>query len=227
MEKNHSELRKSFERGVKIKVYYRELKAQDYKVLKSYGAELVQVEGLHTKLYFNESEAIVSSMNFYEYSDLNSVDLALQYSDRESYDKLYSYFQRYIATIGDDRSIPFDVEEDLERLRDALLTQFVGANITGTSYLFSKDIVPPFHVMIHSDHLRLKYPIKGIDKVLMDNLDAKLAPKSFKIAPFADGKGICDWYLDIVNLPAYKLVQLLSDLQFSFKEDVKARMIWY
>jgi len=41
------------------------------------GCDLYVVEGLHAKVYLNESETLVSSMNLTQYSAVNSHDLAL------------------------------------------------------------------------------------------------------------------------------------------------------
>ena len=64
-------LENAIKRGVEVKFYFREIKEKDFQVLSSLRVELNQISGLHTKLYINESETIVSSMNLYEYSDLH------------------------------------------------------------------------------------------------------------------------------------------------------------
>lgn len=91
-------LQKAKKRGVEIKFFYREIRNEDYQILKNIGIDLYEIKGLHTKLYFNENEMIVSSMNFYEYSDLHSIDIAIKYSDAENYGKLFLYFQKYILS---------------------------------------------------------------------------------------------------------------------------------
>ena len=44
--------------------------------------ELFFLENLHAKCYFNESEMVISSMNFYEYSEQNNIEMGISISRR-------------------------------------------------------------------------------------------------------------------------------------------------
>lgn len=83
-------------RNVSINFFVREINQTDYEALTKIGVEIFVIKGWHTKLYFNEKEVIISSMNLYEFSDLNSIDIAIFYKDTESYNKFYDYFLKYI-----------------------------------------------------------------------------------------------------------------------------------
>ena len=84
---------------IDIFFYYREIKEIDKQLLNRINVKLIHVPNLHAKMYFNEKECIVSSMNLYEFSDLNSIEIATLYSKKEDYHLLFQYFTKYIKSI--------------------------------------------------------------------------------------------------------------------------------
>lgn len=46
------------------------------------GVRLFFVENLHAKCYFNETEMVITSMNFYEFSELNNIEMGISISRR-------------------------------------------------------------------------------------------------------------------------------------------------
>jgi len=69
-------LERAQKRNVSIDFYYREIRDEDFHALRNIGVKLFKIPGLHTKLYFNDDEFVLTSMKIYEYSDLHSVTLA-------------------------------------------------------------------------------------------------------------------------------------------------------
>jgi hypothetical protein len=67
----------------------------------SIGFKPIEISNLHTKLYFNETMAIISSMNLVEYSDSNSLDIAYKTETEEELNELMEYYRRYLL-IGKD-----------------------------------------------------------------------------------------------------------------------------
>lgn len=92
---------------VDIFFYYREIKEIDKQLLERLNVKLIHIPNLHAKMYFNEKECIVSSMNLYEFSDLNSIEIATQYTDKKDYDLLFSYFNNYIKPSKSNLSLLF------------------------------------------------------------------------------------------------------------------------
>ncbi|OBY65983.1 phospholipase D-like domain-containing protein [Polaribacter vadi] len=187
-------LKKAKERNVEIKFYYREIKDKDFYVLKALGVSLFQIDGLHTKLYFNESRVIVSSMNLYESSDLYSTDIAIYFDETEDYNKIYNYFIKYIdcksstKEVIKKKNIENKVIEKkdktiLEELHDGLELKFPDSKIKKASdYLFSKNLVPVFHLFIKLDSITIKYPRKNFNKVLINELEENII-ELYKINP--------------------------------------------
>lgn len=86
------------ERDIDVEIYVREGEFDCIEEVLNTGFEPITIPHLHTKLYLNEKEAVVSSMNLLLSSDNNSLDIALKTSNKEEYDDLYSYYKRYIQT---------------------------------------------------------------------------------------------------------------------------------
>ncbi len=157
-------------RGITIKFFVRDIKNEDQKTLEMTGVEVIQIPGLHTKMFFNEKEVIVTSMNLYEFSDLHSIDIALHYRDTESYLKLYSYFYKYIESIAptNQNVQEFQSLSNLALLQNALNEKYRNTKVNkGSNYLFSENLLLPFHVFIKETEISLKYPnIKPSDGVI-------------------------------------------------------------
>lgn len=63
---------------------------------------------LHAKCYLNEKEAIVTSMNLYDFSQVNNYEMGIYISKEEDsplYDELYQEVSRLIRTSGDEITV--------------------------------------------------------------------------------------------------------------------------
>jgi hypothetical protein len=166
-------LERAIQRGVEIKVFFREMKEKDFRVLNQLGIRLHQINGLHTKLYFNESEVIVSSMNLYEFSDLHSIDIALHFNEQKDYNKLFDYFQKYIS-INDSNERPpsKQSQKDLKKIHANLEQRFPDGNISDSgTYLFSNRLVPKFDLFIENFKIGFKYYKKNPEQQLVERLN--------------------------------------------------------
>lgn len=185
-------LNRAISRGVFISIYYREIKNDDRSVLEKIGIQLHHVDGLHTKLYFNEGSAIVSSMNLYEYSDINSIELALDCSEPEEYNMLFEYFEKYVkksqirnssndssrlVPITTDKSIQIASEklDPLELLREKLGSNYKVKVNRASDYLFTKSLSPIFDIFFDQEKIRLKIPNKNVDLSRINSITEILA----------------------------------------------------
>lgn len=83
-------------KNIKIEFYVREGESQSIAQIKNIDFEPIEIRRLHTKLYFNEEYAIVSSMNLLESSDMESLDIAYRTESKKEYNELIDYYERYI-----------------------------------------------------------------------------------------------------------------------------------
>ena len=80
--------------GIEIRIVYRkgEHDPYDIKWLQTLNSvRITSLENLHTKCYLNEKEAIITSMNLYQYSQQNNYEMGILVSrsdDRELYEKI-------------------------------------------------------------------------------------------------------------------------------------------
>jgi hypothetical protein len=78
-------------------------------------------ESLHAKCYLNESEAIITSMNLYEYSQVNNEEMGVYVTkegDPQLYDEIYQSARRLIRISDEVRLSVEKVKPQEERLAD-------------------------------------------------------------------------------------------------------------
>lgn len=93
-------------RNVSITLIYREDKSteknsgqlnEQKSKLSGPNIKIVPLENLHAKCYLNESTAIITSMNLYQYSQENNIEFGVRVQkerDSELYDEIYNEIQR-------------------------------------------------------------------------------------------------------------------------------------
>ena len=211
-------LERAQKRNVSIDFYYREIRDEDFHALRNIGVKLFKIPGLHTKLYFNDDEFVVTSMNLYEYSDLHSVDIGIHYKDPESYRKLFDYFQKYIGSKKSDQTVfSKDFQNSLSTLQDYLQSRYADVRFTLTqTYLFSKMAVPIFHLFIYEGLLTLKLhqklpSEKDIDTYsnMLLNLKGHLA----EIDPPSDGYQWYLWKIKLNQNSHFEIMELIDELR--------------
>jgi len=57
----------------------------------------IEISNLHSKLYFNEKQAIITSMNLLLSSDINSLEIGYLTETQKEYDEIVDYYSRYIS----------------------------------------------------------------------------------------------------------------------------------
>lgn len=86
---------KAKQRGVIIKWYIRKNVENNVEQIRQIGIEPVEIENLHCKLYLNEQNAVVTSMNLHEYSDTSSIDIGYLITEEEKYKELTDFIDIY------------------------------------------------------------------------------------------------------------------------------------
>ncbi len=211
-------LENAVKRGVEVKFYFREIKDKDFQVLYKLGVELNQIKGLHTKLYINESETIVSSMNLYEFSDLYSIDIALHFKESNDYNKIYNYFVKYILSKKNHENYISQTEKDkLVSLHNFLESRFSEYRINkGSDYLFSRNLVPIFDLFIRPTKIKLKYPIKNPKEEKIIELTSKIKNvykgKLIEI-PYDFEYGYCLWKINLPENDFIAFSNIICELQ--------------
>lgn len=85
-------------RNIEIEFYIREdnNSFESFEQVRIFGIEPIGIPDLHTKLYMNEKNAIVTSMNLLLNSDTNSLDIGYKTETEKEYAELLEYYNRYI-----------------------------------------------------------------------------------------------------------------------------------
>jgi phosphatidylserine/phosphatidylglycerophosphate/cardiolipin synthase-like enzyme len=89
-------------RGVTISFVVRageEKQAQELKWLREHGIRVYETLNLHAKIYLNERDVLVSSMNIYGSSTLNSLDFGLLVRNEEDAGRLREYVNHLIRKL--------------------------------------------------------------------------------------------------------------------------------
>lgn len=96
--KLNKRLETSRSKGIEIKFFVRANEYNSIQEVKNIGYNPTEIENLHAKIYFNENEAIITSMNLNESSDANSLDIGLQTETKEEYADIISFYKKFIAS---------------------------------------------------------------------------------------------------------------------------------
>lgn len=91
-----AKLKSLLERNIQIEFYVREGELDTIQEVKQTGIVPICIKNLHCKIYMNEKEAIVSSMNLLLSSEMNSLEIAYKTTNQEEYNELLDFYNRYI-----------------------------------------------------------------------------------------------------------------------------------
>lgn len=222
-------LKNAEKRGVEIVFFVREIKASDKEVLDLLNIEFYVIHNLHTKLYFNENQMIVSSMNLYEYSDLHSIDIALKIEKGSNYNEIHDYFIKYIDS--QKISIENTSPKELNELHNFLSDRCKHAKIALTNtYIFSKNLIPIFHIFIDNITLGMKLPYKNpkieviteITAYLKASLCYEVQLDLYYTGVNKTGNKYARWNINITDLAYYQILELIDDLNvkcFDFSQE--------
>ena len=85
----------SQKRGVTYEWYYRA--GEDYsREFAQLNIKGTPVEKLHCKIYYNEKQALVTSMNLHEYSDTYSIDIGYLTETKREYDEVLEFVELHV-----------------------------------------------------------------------------------------------------------------------------------
>ncbi|QQR97599.1 MAG: hypothetical protein IPK18_12225 [Sphingobacteriales bacterium] len=203
-------------KNVSIKFFIREIDQENYEILTSLGVEIFKITGLHTKLYFNETEAIISSMNLYEFSDLHSIDIAILYKDRESYNKIYNYYLKYIKPHDTKHYLSKTTENNLINIQEYLVDRFSNTRISlSGDYLFSRNLIPKFDVFIRQNEMTLKLPKKQVTENEIDELTTNIETNTkhkVKLNNPNESYKYYTWDIQLADLTKFEIIELISNL---------------
>jgi phosphatidylserine/phosphatidylglycerophosphate/cardiolipin synthase-like enzyme len=116
---------KARERGVDIEFYIRDdeknLPSRD-EVLEL-GITPILVPNLHAKLYMNETQAIVTSMNLLFSSDTNSLEIGYLTQAKNEYDEVFQFYSKHLARENAAMEEP-DIEHWLDLIAEELEAKY-------------------------------------------------------------------------------------------------------
>lgn len=119
-----AKLKSLLERNIEIEFYVREGEFETIQEIEQVGIEPICIKGLHSKIYMNEKEAIVSSMNLLLSSEMNSLEIAYKTTNGEEYNELFDYYKRYIKQTSLE-----DVNINKDYLFETILNKFESIRI--------------------------------------------------------------------------------------------------
>lgn len=109
---NHAQLaiHSAIDRGVQITVLVRDedavVDSETVEWLLEANAKVLCVEYLHAKIYLNEATTLVSSMNLYNFSAQNSLEIAVIIRDKTDAQRIRDYVFNTLKTIAEPVEVP-------------------------------------------------------------------------------------------------------------------------
>jgi len=176
---------------IPVEFYVREGQSKTVDQVVNIGFAPIEVKNLHTKLYINESYAIVSSMNLISYSDANSLDIAYKTESKEEYDELIAYYNRYLSPFNKEiNRSPYSKEKHEDLIKNGNLVSYL-------SNLISTEL---------DSYCKIKYDENGLYINCNNNYTAFISNKRK------------DNYLNIYGIVSSKEAEILNDEKKRFKE---------
>lgn len=114
------------EREIDIEFYVREGETATIEEIEQVGIEPICIKNLHCKMYMNEKEAIVSSMNLLLSSETNSLEIAYKTTTKEEYSELVDFYNRYIKQKEKEKN---QTTHDKTYLFDSIIESFENIKI--------------------------------------------------------------------------------------------------
>ncbi len=120
-------------RTTNIKIVYgkNELQSEEYNWINQLDSvRLAYCKDLHAKCYLNEKEAIITSMNLYEYSQINNYEMGIYVTkedDPSLYQEIYTEAMDIFRISGDDK-VTFDKAEQKNKSKTAVQHKNKNAN---------------------------------------------------------------------------------------------------
>lgn len=128
-------LEKLKKRKIEVEFFVREGEAKSIAEVRGVGFNAIPIKNLHTKLYLNEKEAIISSMNLNLSSDNQSLDIALKTENKEEYDQVVEYYERYIKREASQQpSTPVRTYHNWKEELERRLEESLNRNVNIRSY---------------------------------------------------------------------------------------------
>lgn len=121
------------ERKIDLEFYVRDGETETIEEIKQIGITPICVRNLHCKMYFNEKEAIVSSMNLLLSSEINSLEIAYKTTNKDEYNELVEFYNRYLKPLDRDEQKLFDINH----LFDTISKTFEGTQMPTNKNKFS------------------------------------------------------------------------------------------
>ena len=89
-------IEKAKQRNVRIRWYIRKNVENNAEQIRGIGIEPIEIENLHCKIYLNEQNAVVTSMNLHEFSDSSSIDIGYFIAEKAKYSELIEFIDLHI-----------------------------------------------------------------------------------------------------------------------------------
>ncbi len=112
-------------RNVTVEFYIREGELDTEKQIKDIGFGASCIPNLHCKLYFNEKNAIVTSMNLLLSSEINSLEIGYKTETIEEYNEVLEFYSTYLCKVSTEKSIN---QSDLVEFIHTTLLEKIGTN---------------------------------------------------------------------------------------------------
>lgn len=145
-------INKAQKRGIGIKWYTRanNVSKQNSQEVKDLGIEPILIDNLHAKLYLNDKQAIITSMNLNESSDEKSLDIGYLTETEHEYKEIHSFIATHIEeTLTPGKKAQYKNEK--------ILNEKPKKDIESTPKKKIKPISKCFYINRIHEHITLNY----------------------------------------------------------------------
>jgi len=184
-----NKLKKLKSRNIDLEIYVRDDpdNSVTYRDLDRLGLSYLKIHNLHTKLYLNEKQGILTSMNLLLSSETNSLEIACITENQMDYKDLQNYYERYIRNEGtftteqalaDQQKFRYSICDELKQRNINSWPSFGNSSLhINTSSTYYKVKVFKGHLIISAFQRKLPKPnIVQETKQLAKRIERKIKP---------------------------------------------------
>lgn len=227
---------RAIDRNVKITFIARKNAEQDLTYIKSLKLNLILINDLHAKVYINDKNAIVTSQNITQSSDINSIEIGYLSENPRERKELIDFVNQYITPIANNEKLEHNLkinskikivekinydnvislkEYQVNYMNDYFTKKYSNCNFKKTStYVFSNTLIPYADVMISSVYvIKIKKSINNIEKILEKILNIEYEFKS-EINIFLLKTHQTYYYLEFIPKSVFNFNNLQDDYNY-------------
>ncbi len=211
--------------GIKIEWFIRKGVEGNDNEIRRLGIIPIEVENLHSKIYLNERNAIVTSMNLHFYSDNNSIDIGYEIKEKDKHFEILEFIDNYIRRKIINSKIGFESTENVTQSKNGfttILSKYLETNYSSI-YSEQRQFTSRYFDGITLEKFKENYKLVFEPKETYYRLDLRIEfPYNLKVEKYNQLKEKATYISNAIGVPVnfgHQMKRLKIDIEIpGFRE---------